>query len=81
MCSQPICLSLLQVQQQVKDGVAMNPINLCPQRHRIKKMLKLFGENIHWIPFTEACKHPQGPVGTFLSLWRRYRKYQNFQLQ
>ena len=56
-----------QVQQQIKDGVAMHPGNLCPQRHRITKLKKVFGELIQWIPFTKACGHSQGPVGTYLN--------------
>ena len=61
----PYAFHCSQVQQQVKDGVAMNPIGLCPQRHRIKKLINVFGESIHWIPFRKACQHPQGPVGSF----------------
>ena len=44
----------------------MNPAGLCPQRHRILKIKKIFGNSLHWIPFTQACRHPRGPVGTFL---------------
>ncbi len=57
-----------QVQQQIKDGVAMNTVGLCPQRHRITKLKKVFGESIQWIPFAKACGHLQGPVGTYLYL-------------
>ena len=62
----PYSFHCSQVQQQVKDGVAMNTVGLCPQRHRISKLKQVFGESLHWIPFAEACRHPQGPVGTFL---------------
>ena len=62
----PYAFHCSQVQQQVKDGVAMNPVGLCPQRHRLSKLKEVFGESLHWIPFAEACRHPQGPVGTFL---------------
>ena len=62
----PYAFHCSQVQQQVKDGVAMNTVGLCPQRHRINKLKQVFGESLHWIPFAEACLHPQGPVGTFL---------------
>lgn len=62
----PYAFHCSQVQQQVKDGVAMNPVGLCPQRHRISKLKQVFGKSLHWIPFTEACRHPQGPVGHFL---------------
>ena len=31
----PYAFHCSQVQQQVKDGVAMNPVGLCPQRHRM----------------------------------------------
>ena len=44
----------------------MNLIGLCSQRHRISKLKLIFGESLHWISFEEACRHPQGPVGTFL---------------
>jgi len=57
-----------QVQQQVKDGVAMNTVGLCPQRHRIAKLIQVFGKSLHWIPFAEACHHPQGPVGSLLNV-------------
>ena len=62
----PYAFHCSQVQQQVKDGVAMNPVGLCPQRHRISKLKQVFGESLHWIPFAEACRHDQGPVGAFL---------------
>ena len=62
----PYAFHCSQVQQQVKDGVAMNPVGLCPQRHRISKLKQVFGESLHWIPFAEACRHGQGPVGAFL---------------
>ena len=62
----PYAFHCSQIQQQVKDGVAMNPEGLCPQRHRIRKLKQVFGESLHWIPFSEACRHPQGPVGHFL---------------
>ena len=62
----PYSFHCSQVQQQVNDGVAMNTVGLCPQRHRISKLKQVFGESMHWIPFAEACRHPQGPVGAFL---------------
>ena len=62
----PYAFHCSQVQQQVKDGVAMNPVGLCPQRHRISKLKQVFGKSLHWIPFAEACRHAQGPVGAFL---------------
>jgi hypothetical protein len=62
----PYAFHCSQVQQQVKDGVAMNPVGLCPQRHRIIKLKHVFGDSLHWIPFSEACRHEQGPVGAFL---------------
>ena len=62
----PYAFHCSQVQQQVKDGVAMNPVGLCPQRHRVSKLKQVFGDSLHWIPFAEACRHPQGPVGMFL---------------
>ncbi|QNI50212.1 hypothetical protein SynRS9915_00490 [Synechococcus sp. RS9915] len=62
----PYAFHCSQVQQQVKDGVAMNPVGLCPQRHRISKLREVFGESVQWIPFAEACRHAQGPVGAFL---------------
>ena len=62
----PYAFHCSQLQQQVKDGVAMSPVGLCPQRHRIHKLKQVFGESLHWIPFAEACRHAQGPVGTFL---------------
>ena len=62
----PYAFHCSQVQQQVKDGVAMNPVGLCAQRHRICKLKQVFGESLHWIPFAEACRHEQGPVGAFL---------------
>ena len=66
----PYAFHCSQVQQQVKDGVAMNPAGLCPQRHRIKKLVTVFGDSIHWIPFRKACQHSQGPVGSFFSFCR-----------
>ena len=62
----PYAFHCSQVQQQVKDGVAMNPVGLCPQRHRVSKLKQVFGESLHWIPFADACRHAQGPVGKFL---------------
>jgi hypothetical protein len=62
----PYAFHCSQVQQQVKDGVAMNPVGLCPQRHRVSKLKQVFGESLHWIPFADACRHAQGPVGRFL---------------
>ena len=62
----PYAFHCSQVQQQVKDGVAMNPVGLCPQRHRISKLKQIFGESLHWIPFADACRHAKGPVGTYL---------------
>ena len=44
----------------------MNPVGLCPQRHRVSKLKQVFGESLHWIPFADACRHAQGPVGKFL---------------
>ncbi len=63
----PYAFHCSQVQQQVKDGVAMNTVGLCPQRHRISKLKQVFGESLHWIPFADACRHAQGPVGAFLN--------------
>ena len=62
----PYAFHCSQVQQQVKDGVAMNPVGLCPQRHKISKLKTIFGASLHWFPFSQACLHPQGPVGSLL---------------
>ena len=62
----PYAFHCSQVQQQVKDGVAMNLVGLCPQRHRIRKLKQVFGESLHWIPFSQACRHQHGPVGHLL---------------
>ena len=62
----PYAFHCSQVQQQVKDGIAMNTVGLCPQRHRITKLKQIFGETLHWIPFSKACRHTKGPVGAYL---------------
>ena len=63
----PYAFHCSQVQQQVKDGVAMNYAGLCPQRHRIKHLKEVFGVALQFLPFAEACRHPQGPAGYLLA--------------
>ncbi len=63
----PYAFHCSQVQQQVKDGVAMNYVGLCPQRERLKNLKNVFGDSLHFIPFAQACRHPQGPVGYLLA--------------
>ena len=64
----PYAFHCSQVQQQVKDGVAMNPAGLCPQRHRIRKLKQVFGSRC--IGFhSEACNIPKVP-SAFLGVLR-----------
>jgi len=63
----PYAFHCSQVRQQVNDGVAMNYVGLCPQRERLKHLKNVFGDELHFIPFAEACRHSLGPVGYLLA--------------
>jgi hypothetical protein len=61
----PLAYHESTVQQRISDGRAVNLAKPVSQRRAILNLLTVFGTNIRWLSFEEACLHTGGPA-TFI---------------
>ena len=49
-----------------KSNLDLDNIKVPTKSQTVKKLLKIFGDSMNFFSFSEACKHPNGPVGFIL---------------